>query len=30
VLYALSFIVSPPVRRLLWAVRQHRKEFAHG
>ena len=30
VLYAFSFIVSPPVRRLLWAVRQHRKEFAHG
>ena len=29
-LYALSFIVSRPVRRLLWAARQHRKELAHG
>lgn len=29
-LYALSFIVSRPVRRLIWAARQHRKEPAHG
>lgn len=29
-LYALSFIVSRPVRRLLLAARQHRKEPAHG
>lgn len=29
-LYALSFIISRPVRRLLWAARQHRKELAHG
>lgn len=29
-LYALSFIVSRPVRRLLRAARQRRKELAHG
>lgn len=29
-LYAAAFIVSRPVRRLLLAVRQHRKEHAHG